>query len=58
MGLRDPVVCVVGAGPAGLVTAHVLQRAGISFVVLERREADWLCPRVKAAMRQRSVIWR
>ena len=34
MGLRDPVVCIVGAGPAGLVTAHLLLRAGISFVVL------------------------
>jgi p-hydroxybenzoate 3-monooxygenase len=50
MGLRDPVVCIVGAGPAGLVTAHLLQRAGVSFVVLERQEAEELCARVKAGM--------
>jgi len=50
MGLRDPVVCIVGAGPAGLVTAHLLQRAGISFVVLERQEADGLRARVKAGL--------
>jgi p-hydroxybenzoate 3-monooxygenase len=29
-------VAVVGAGPAGLVAAHMLQRAGVSFVVIER----------------------
>src|ERR1700730_14100139 len=50
MGLRDPVVCIVGAGTAGLVTAHLLQRAGISFVVLERQEADGLRARVKAGL--------
>jgi flavin-dependent dehydrogenase len=42
MGVRDPVVCIVGADPAGLVTAHLLQRAGTSFIVLERQEADGL----------------
>ena len=45
---RDPVVCVIGAGPAGLVVAHLLLRAGISFVVLERQDADGLRARVKA----------
>jgi p-hydroxybenzoate 3-monooxygenase len=39
-----------GAGPAGLVTAHLLQRAGISFIVLERQEADGLRARVKAGL--------
>ena len=29
-------VAIVGAGPAGLVIAHLLQRAGIDFVLLER----------------------
>ena len=50
MGLRDPVVCIVGAGPAGLVTAHLLRRAGISFAVLERQEAGGLRARVKAGL--------
>ena len=29
-------VAIVGAGPAGLVAAHLLRRAGIDFVLLER----------------------
>jgi p-hydroxybenzoate 3-monooxygenase len=56
MGLRDPVVCIVGAGPAGLVTAHLLWRAGISFVVLERQEADGLCARVKAGLIEHRTV--
>ena len=28
---------IIGAGPAGLALAHVLLRANVSFVVLERR---------------------
>jgi cation diffusion facilitator CzcD-associated flavoprotein CzcO len=45
---RDPVVCIVGAGPAGLAVAHLLRRAGISFVVLGRQEADGLRALMKA----------
>ena len=56
MGLHDPVVCIVGAGPAGLVTAHLLQRAGISFVVLERHESDGLCARVKAGLIEHRTV--
>jgi p-hydroxybenzoate 3-monooxygenase len=47
---RDTVVCVVGAGPAGLVVAHLLEQAGISCVVLERQDATGLRARVKAGL--------
>jgi p-hydroxybenzoate 3-monooxygenase len=56
MGLRDPVVCIVGAGPAGLVIAHLLQRARISSVVVERQEADGLRARVKAGMIEHRTV--
>jgi len=56
MGVRDPVVGIVGAGPAGLVTAHLLQRAGVPFVVLERQEADGLRARVKAGMIEHRTV--
>jgi p-hydroxybenzoate 3-monooxygenase len=35
-GDDSTTVAIVGAGPAGLVIAHVLHAAGIDFVVLER----------------------
>jgi p-hydroxybenzoate 3-monooxygenase len=56
MGLRDPVVCVVGAGPAGLATALMLQRAAISCVVLERQEAASLRARMKAGMIEHRTV--
>lgn len=34
---EDFRVIIVGAGPVGLYMAHALQRAGIDFVVLEKR---------------------
>jgi p-hydroxybenzoate 3-monooxygenase len=50
MGTQGPVVAIVGAGPAGLVIAHILHRAGISFVLFERQESSVLRTRVKAGM--------
>lgn len=32
-------VIIVGAGPAGLSTAHALSLAGIDFIILERRSS-------------------
>ncbi len=37
VGETSTTVAIVGAGPAGLVAAHLLHRQGIPFVVLERR---------------------
>ncbi|KAM6511868.1 hypothetical protein FALCPG4_016859 [Fusarium falciforme] len=38
MAVSNFKVVVVGGGPVGLVAAHVLYKAGIDFVVLERRQ--------------------
>jgi p-hydroxybenzoate 3-monooxygenase len=43
-------VCVVGAGPAGLVVAQRLLQAQVECVVLERLGAAALCERAKAGM--------
>jgi p-hydroxybenzoate 3-monooxygenase len=50
MGKLDPVVCIVGAGPAGLALAHLLRRANITFVILERQDAERHRALTKAGM--------
>jgi p-hydroxybenzoate 3-monooxygenase len=45
-----PGIAVVGAGPAGLVLAHLLQREGIPFVVFERQMRAELCRLPKAGL--------
>jgi p-hydroxybenzoate 3-monooxygenase len=50
------VVCVVGAGPAGLVLAHLLRRAEVSCVVLERLTVERLRARTKAGQIDQRTI--
>jgi len=45
-----PGIAIVGAGPAGLVIAHLLVREGIPFVVFERQALADLCRRPKAGV--------
>lgn len=44
------VVAIAGAGPAGLILAHLLRREGIPFVVLEKRSRDALSRQPKAGL--------
>lgn len=47
---RATQVCVVGAGPAGLVVAQCLQRAGVDCLLIEQLSKAQLCARTKAGM--------
>jgi p-hydroxybenzoate 3-monooxygenase len=50
-------VCVMGAGPAGLVVAQRLLQAKVSCILLERMSSEALCVRAKAGMLEhRSVL--
>ena len=49
-------MCIVGAGPAGLVVAHLLRQAGVSFVVLERQPLQRLRARMKAGMIEHRTV--
>lgn len=46
----DTRVGILGAGPAGLLLAHLLHRSGIESIVLERRTRDYVESRVRAGV--------
>jgi p-hydroxybenzoate 3-monooxygenase len=43
-------VCIIGAGPAGLLLGHLLRAEGIECVVLERRSPDYVLGRIRAGV--------
>ncbi len=48
-------VGIVGAGPAGLTLGHLLHRAGIESVVLERRTRAYVEARIRAGVLEHDV---
>ena len=49
-------VGIIGAGPAGLLLAHLLRRAGIESVVLENRSRQYVIERVRAGLLEQSTV--
>jgi p-hydroxybenzoate 3-monooxygenase len=49
-------VGIVGAGPAGLTLAMLLQRAGIEFVILEARSREYVEERVRAGLLEQNTV--
>jgi p-hydroxybenzoate 3-monooxygenase len=43
-------VCIIGAGPAGLMLGHLLRAEGIDCVVLERVTGDYVLGRIRAGV--------
>jgi p-hydroxybenzoate 3-monooxygenase len=50
-----PVV-IVGAGPAGLLLAHLLDLEGVDSVLLEARSADYVLSRIRAGVLESSTV--
>jgi len=49
-------VAIIGGGPAGLFLAHLLRRAGVDLVVLERRDRAYVEGRVRAGVLEQITV--
>ncbi len=49
-------VAIVGAGPAGLLLAHLLHRGGVSAVVVESRSQEYVAARIRAGILESSSV--
>jgi p-hydroxybenzoate 3-monooxygenase len=49
-------VAIIGAGPAGMFLAHLLQREGIASVVIERRDRPYVEGRVRAGVLEQITV--
>ncbi|MGZ5034261.1 MAG: 4-hydroxybenzoate 3-monooxygenase [Usitatibacter sp.] len=49
-------VCIVGAGPAGLLLGHLLCAEGIECVVLERRSPEYVLGRIRAGVLEEITV--
>jgi len=50
VSIQNTQVVVIGAGPAGMLLAHLLHQSGISAVVLEHRSREYVEGRVRAGV--------
>jgi len=49
-------VAIVGAGPAGLLLSHLLHRAGIASVVIERHSRRHAEERIRAGVLEQGTV--
>jgi p-hydroxybenzoate 3-monooxygenase len=52
----DTQVAIVGAGPAGLLLAHLLHLDGVESVVIENRSRDYVERRVRAGVLEQGTV--
>src|SRR5918993_5758178 len=49
-------VCIVGAGPAGLLLGHLLRAEGVDCVVIERQTPDYVLGRIRAGVLEQITV--
>jgi len=49
-------VGIIGAGPAGLMLARILQQHGIDSVIIERRSRDYVLKRIRAGVLEQGTV--
>lgn len=54
--VRRTCVCIVGAGPSGLVLSQILAGSGVDSIVLERRSQQYVEARVRAGLLEQGTV--
>lgn len=49
-------VCIIGAGPSGLLLGQLLHKAGIANVIVERQSADYVLGRIRAGVLEQITV--
>lgn len=49
-------VCIIGAGPSGLLLAQLLARAGIDTIVLDRKDRAYIEGRIRAGVLEQGTV--
>jgi p-hydroxybenzoate 3-monooxygenase len=49
-------VAIIGAGPAGLLLAHLLARGGVDTIVVETRSQEYVASRIRAGILESSSV--
>jgi len=53
--MRFPV-CIIGAGPAGLLLSQLLHRAGVASLIVERRSRAYVENRIRAGVLEQGTV--
>lgn len=56
MRTTETEVAIIGAGPAGLLLSHLLEREGVGSVVVEHRSRSYVESRIRAGILEASVV--
>ncbi len=54
--MKRTQVAIIGAGPAGLLLAQLLHRAGVDNVILERQSAQYVLGRIRAGVLEQTTV--
>jgi p-hydroxybenzoate 3-monooxygenase len=49
-------VCIIGAGPAGLLLGALLHKAGIDNIIVERQSGDYVLGRIRAGILEQTTV--
>ncbi|MCG5235326.1 4-hydroxybenzoate 3-monooxygenase [Xanthobacter oligotrophicus] len=49
-------VCIIGAGPSGLLLGQLLAKAGVDAVILEAKSADYVLSRIRAGVLESGLV--